>query len=73
MQELSKTGSISFLTPILLFLSSSGKLCTMPKRTYQPKSDKRQKKHGFLVRMATHDGANVIKRRRAHGRAKLSI
>ncbi len=45
----------------------------MPKRTYQPKSDKRQKKHGFLVRMATHDGANVIKRRRAHGRAKLSI
>ena len=45
----------------------------MPKRTYQPKADKRQKKHGFLTRMKTHDGANVIKRRRAKGRAKLSI
>ena len=43
------------------------------KRTYQPKKDKRQKKHGFLVRMATKDGQNVIKRRRTKGRKKLSI
>lgn len=45
----------------------------MTKRTWQPKKDKRIKKHGFLSRMATHDGAQVIKRRRAKGRKRLSI
>lgn len=45
----------------------------MPKRTYQPKADKRQRKHGFLTRMKTRDGAKVISRRRAKGRARLSI
>jgi large subunit ribosomal protein L34 len=42
------------------------------KRTYQPNKLHRQKTHGFLVRMATVGGRNVIKRRRAKGRAKLS-
>lgn len=41
--------------------------------TYQPKKAKRAKKHGFLVRMKSTSGANVIKRRRAKGRAKLSV
>ncbi|MDO8619530.1 MAG: 50S ribosomal protein L34 [Candidatus Daviesbacteria bacterium] len=45
----------------------------MPKRTYQPKKDKRQKKHGFLTRMETSGGEKVIKRRRAKGRVRLSI
>lgn len=45
----------------------------MPKRTYQPKADKRQKKHGFLTRMATADGAKVLQRRRVKGRVKISI
>jgi large subunit ribosomal protein L34 len=45
----------------------------MPKRTYQPKKVKRQKKHGFLARMATTGGQDVLKRRRAKGRANVTI
>jgi len=42
-------------------------------QTYQPKKRKRARTHGFLVRSASASGANVIKRRRRKGRAKLSV
>lgn len=45
----------------------------MPKRTYQPKIRRRMRVHGFRQRMKTHGGRNVIKRRRAKGRARLSV
>ena len=42
------------------------------KRTYQPKKIQRQKEHGFMKRMSTRAGRNIIKARRAKGRKKLS-
>jgi large subunit ribosomal protein L34 len=44
----------------------------MPKRTYQPKKRSRAREHGFLKRMTTKAGRNVLKRRRNKGRTKLS-
>lgn len=41
------------------------------KRTFQPKTRQRMKEHGFLKRMCTRSGRNILKARRAKGRKKI--
>jgi len=45
----------------------------MPKRTYQPKKVKRQRKHGYMMRNANKHGRAVLKRRRLKGRKRITI
>ncbi len=45
----------------------------MPKRTYQPKTRRKAKTHGFMKRMQTAGGKKVLARRKAKGRKKIAI
>ncbi|MGH9170637.1 MAG: 50S ribosomal protein L34 [Acidimicrobiales bacterium] len=42
------------------------------KRTFQPNTRKRARRHGFRHRMSTRAGQAIVKARRRRGRARLS-
>ncbi|HJL99197.1 MAG: 50S ribosomal protein L34 [Actinomycetota bacterium] len=42
------------------------------KRTFQPNTRRRSRRHGFRHRMSSKAGRSIIKARRAKGRQRLS-
>lgn len=45
----------------------------MPKRTYQPKTRRRARVHGFRARMSSKAGRLVLKARRLKARKKIAV
>ena len=45
----------------------------LSKRTFQPKVRRRHRVHGFLARMSSNAGRNILAARRAKCREKLTV
>lgn len=57
----------------LAHCSLTGRRCLALKRTYQPHNTRRKRTMGFLVRMSSRSGRNIIRNRRRKGRKRLAV
>jgi large subunit ribosomal protein L34 len=59
--------------PLFKNVSVSAILSSVMEKMIKLKKVKRKRKHGFLVRMKSHGGKKLLKRRRDQGRVRLAV